>query len=429
MCGRRPCRRRRARRARHSSWPAAARSSTPYSRTLTRSEKAGSPSTSDWSTSDESTSVSSASNTSKSHSRSRPSASTESSVNPGANTASSVRRRRDASSSSPADHSIVDRSVRCRSGRSRDESTSRASCRSSRRRMSAGVSTRVRAAASSIARGTPSSTRQIPTTAARFASVSSNVGLAADARSANSSTAGAVRARASESGDARSWVASGPTSYTRSPRTRSTTRLVTRNAASGAIVYSCTRIGAALTICSKLSSTNSIRRLSSARARRSSSCKPVVSRMPSAYPIVDRSSSGSRRFSSGTNTMPSGKSAAAASAAAIESLLLPIPPGPHERHQSGAAVAEERDDVLDRLVAADDPRQGRGQVRFAVQRSDDGRLRARLVEALGEQSREVGGHLLLELGGGVEGEVRGGVVGSDPVDQPPQALVAVSLTP
>jgi hypothetical protein len=50
----------------------------PYSRTLTRSEKDGSPSTSVWSTSEESTSVSSASNASRSHSRRRPSDSTES---------------------------------------------------------------------------------------------------------------------------------------------------------------------------------------------------------------------------------------------------------------------------------------------------------------------------------------------------------------
>ena len=153
-------------------------------------------------------------------------------------------------------------------------------------------------------------------------------GLAADARSTNSSTAGAVRARASESGDAGSWVASGSTSYTRSPRTRSTTRLVTRKAASGAIVYSWTRIGAALTICSKLSSTNSIRRLSSASARRSSSCKPVVSRMPSAYPIVDSSSSGSSTFSSGTKTMPSGKSARGRLGGGDRQPALADPPGP-----------------------------------------------------------------------------------------------------
>ncbi len=53
------------------------------------------------------------------------------------------------------------------------------------------------------------------------------------------------------------------------------------------------------------------------------------------------------------------------------------------------------------------------------------RLPPRLVEALGEQSCEVAGHLLLEVGGGVEREVCGRVVGADPADQLAEAVVAV----
>ena len=51
------------------------------------------------------------------------------------------------------------------------------------------------------------------------------------------------------------------------------------------------------------------------------------------------------------------------------------------------------------------------------------------VEALGEEGREVVGDLLLEFVGRVEGEVGGGVVGADAVDQLVQALVAVVATP
>ena len=54
---------------------------------------------------------------------------------------------------------------------------------------------------------------------------------------------------------------------------------------------------------------------------------------------------------------------------------------------------------------------------------------ARRVEALGEQGREVADELLFELLGRLEREVGGGVVRADAVDQLVQALVAVLPTP
>jgi hypothetical protein len=50
---------------------------------------------------------------------------------------------------------------------------------------------------------------------------------------------------------------------------------------------------------------------------------------------------------------------------------------------------------------------------------------ARLVEAFGEEGGQVAGHLVLEVGGRLEGEVGGGVVGADPVDELAEAVVAV----
>ena len=74
---------------------------------------------------------------------------------------------------------------------------------------------------------------------------------------------------------------------------RSTTRLVTRKLAVGATVYRRTSTGAASTICSKLSSTISTRRPSSACEMRSSSAASPLSRMPRVNAIVGSSS---RRF-------------------------------------------------------------------------------------------------------------------------------------
>ena len=201
--------------------------------------------------------------------------------------------------------------------------------------MSAGVSTRMRAAASSIARGTPSSARQIPTTAARFASVSSNVGLAADARSDEQLDGGrgprpcervgrrgvvgrerldvvdplAAHAQHDAAGDEERGIAARPSTAARGSGAALDDLLeVVEHEQHPALVQR-------------------ERRGAPRAAGRS------VSRMPSAYPIVGRSSSGSSTFSSGTKTMPSGKSAPAASRDRDREPALADPAGTDERHQ------------------------------------------------------------------------------------------------
>ena len=84
---------------------------------------------------------------------------------------------------------------RCRAGRSWAPPVRRSSRFSSRPRIACGESSFTRAAASSIASGSPSSRRQIPATAAAFSSVSSKSGLTARARSRKNSTAGELGRR------------------------------------------------------------------------------------------------------------------------------------------------------------------------------------------------------------------------------------------
>ena len=190
------------------------------------------------------------------------------------------------------------------------------------------------------------------------------------------------------------------TSKTCSPRIRSSTRLVTRNAASGATVYSLTRIGAASRSCSKLSSTRRSRRPSRAIERRCSSGRSPASRTPSAYPIVGSSRSASTTFSRGTKTAPSGKRSPTAPAIAIASRLLPIPPGPRSvtSRRSGspssrttAATSSSR--PIRRLY-------GDGMREASVSMLGGSRPGLRRVEPLCQQGRQIGLDQFGELTGG-----------------------------
>ena len=108
---------------------------------------------------------------------------------------------------------------------------------------------------------------------------------------------------------------------------------------------------------------------------------------------------------------------------------LADPPRPGERHEPGAMLAEQFDDVRDRRVAADDACERRRHVRFVrISGCRARRLRARLVEALGEQGREVRGDPLPEVDGGVEGEVGGAVIGPDAFDQRAETVVRPFLS-
>ena len=297
--------------------------------------------------------------------------------------------------------------------------------------MSAGVRTRVRAAASSSARGTPSSTRQIPTTAARFASVSSNAGLAAQARSANSSHGGAVRARAIESGDAGSCVASGSdvvhalAAHAQHDAAGDEERGVGRDREQ--LHEDRRRAHELLEVVEHEQQPALVQRERQALLQLQAGGLADAERVPDRRQeqlglehVLERHEDGAVREE--RRRPPRRRRWRAGSCR-----CRPVRTGVTSRVLRSL---EERDDVLDRRLAADDPREGRGHARFERIGGCRGRRsRARLVEALGEQGGEVVGDLLLELVGRVEGEVGGGVVGADAVDQLVQPVVAVSAMP
>ena len=192
------------------------------------------------------------------------------------------------------------RSACCRSGRSRQPPVSRPSEWSSRRKIACGGSSLIRAAASSMASGRPSSLRAIAAIAAAFSSSSSKSGTAAAARSANRRTDSQAASEAAAGRASSAGTASGGTGHSCSPETRSGERLLTRIRT--ALVSSSSRVttGAPSSRCSKLSSTirscrsrNWLTRCSiSGRSR--ASCNPML------WAIVDGTSPGSRTGASGT---------------------------------------------------------------------------------------------------------------------------------
>ena len=111
----------------------------------------------------------------------------------------------------------------------------------------------MRAAASSIASGRPSSRRQISATAAALPSVRAKPGRTARARSTNSATAGEDSSSSSGTVAGSAGSASGGTGYSRSARSPSTVRLVAKITTRGQRASSSPRPGAAWTTCSRLS--------------------------------------------------------------------------------------------------------------------------------------------------------------------------------
>ena len=185
--------------------------------------------------------------------------------------------------------SMVRTRVRCRSGRSGPAAGSTSMPRPSRSLSSAGVSRRVRAAASSIASGSPSSARQMARMWVRSPPSKSGPPAAA-ARSRKSCSAGpTVEASVSSSRIARGW-----TSKRCSPATPSATRLVASTTAPGAAASSPTSCGAAPSRCSTLSTTRRVGRSPMADATRRSSLPSPTSMTPSAAAIAGITSDGSR---------------------------------------------------------------------------------------------------------------------------------------
>ena len=179
-----------------------------------------------------------------------------------------------------------------------------------------------RAAASSIASGTPSTRRQISAMAASAdGSVASRSGRAARARSRKSATDGDPRS-SSPAG-----TSSGATAISRSPRRWSVERLVTRAHMPGHAASNSPRVGAASRRCSNVSSTSSTRR--SRTCRTSSSRAGPCARSASTDRIrIGTRSAGSRSAASETNRTPPENREWARALASSASRVFPMPPGP-----------------------------------------------------------------------------------------------------
>ena len=212
---------------------------------------------------------------------------------------------------------MVARSVRCRAGavrspvvRSRNRSASRAPICST-------DSARTRAAASSMARGIPSSARHSVATAPALSSLTANPGSEAAARSANKLIASdryaaSTVAIMSSATKVNGGTDSGGTCHTCSAATRSGSRLVTISRSPGALASSRWQTWAQTSIrCSQLSSAISSCRERSASASVSSSGRGGSSLMPRTEAIRNTTRSGWVRSDRSTTQAPSGNSSAA----------------------------------------------------------------------------------------------------------------------
>ena len=190
-------------------------------------------------------------------------------------------------------------------------------------------SIRIRAAASSIASGRPSSRRQMDSTAPALASVTWKVGRTSCARCSNSWTAS--QRASSEAVGVRLAVGSesGGTGQLRSPSTPRASRLVASTTRAGqAARMPSASPAAAPARCSQLSSTISTGRSATYSAMASATSCPGVSGTPSLDATVGPTMPGSSIWASSTQQTPPGKDLAAEAAAASASRVFPVPPGP-----------------------------------------------------------------------------------------------------
>ncbi len=190
-----------------------------------------------------------------------------------------------------------------------------------------------------MARGRPSSLRQISAQASGSSSTL-NPGRAAAPRSASSRSA--------------TGVGSGSTGRSNSPGTPRGSRLVARTVRPGQCSSRVsTRRAAASTTCSQLSRISSIRRLPQCSASRStgSSCRSppaaliasapapyiTVSRAPTAVSTASGTASGSSTGASSASHTPSRAASRIPSAASCDSRVFPAPPGPRRVTRRAAA--------------------------------------------------------------------------------------------
>jgi len=254
--------------------------------------------------------------------------STASSVQPPTKTASRRNSRRSSSSSRSWLQAMAPRSVCWRAGRSRAPPVSSGSRRSRRASIAWGDSSRTRAAASSIASGSPSSRWQISATAGPLSSVRTKSGVIAAARSTKRATAANRDSASAAGGCCRSGRASGGTGRSCSPLSPSGARLVASTVSPGLAPSSSLTTVAAGRTCSKLSSTRSRRRVRRYSFRLSRTGRPPRSGISSAWAIVAGTSAGSAIGASPTKWAPSGKRSSSSAATWRPRWVLPVPAGP-----------------------------------------------------------------------------------------------------
>ncbi len=189
------------------------------------------------------------------------------------------------------------------------------------------VSTLTHGAASSSASGRPSSRRQISATGGPLAGVRRNSGCTSRARSRKSRTAGERARSAVDIASTSGCNASGPTPYSRSPRTRSGARLVIRTRSAATDARRSATSGAASRTCSKLSSSSSVGVPSQAARARLGKSSAVASSTPSASATAGATDAAFRIAPRPTNsTRPPHSAVTRASSSARR--VFPAPPGP-----------------------------------------------------------------------------------------------------
>ena len=201
--------------------------------------------------------------------------------------------------------------MRCRAGASRALVVSTAMRSRSRSASSAGVKSFARAAASSRARGRPSSRWQISVTACALAAVTAKVGCTQRTRATSIATAGTATRR-SRSATSSEWgTASGPTGNSRSAARCSRSRLVTSSRTPGQARSGSVRSRPAASTCSQLSTTSSTSLSTSASITRAETRPPGASGSPNARATWPRTRPGSCTGARSTKTTPSANRGAA----------------------------------------------------------------------------------------------------------------------
>ena len=265
-------------------------------------------------------------------------------------------------------------------------------------------------------------------TAAAFSAVSANSGLTACARSTNSCTA-ADRARALQArwpGALRRRRVS--TSYTCSPRMRSTIRLVTRKRRERRDRVQPHEHGRG--IHDLLEVVEHDQHASALEGARDALLEPGFAVVADAEEVGDRGQQQPRleHALQQHEVRAVGEEVLGGVRHLDREPALADPAGPDQRHDAVSPVSQQLPHLGEVPLAADGRRVGgrhagdEGCRALAVLAAEP---RAGLVEALGQQRREVAGHALGELVGVREGQVGGGVVGADACDELVEPLVAV----